>query len=112
MDVLQFTLGRFNRLAKKRDGFESVIQSLAAFFQAILYQHLGVNSARAVIQLGSVNRDGILDLLEEVLVIHDVAEVLILAVQPVGAADSLEQTVILHRLIDVKVSAGLAHRIR
>ena len=59
-----------------------------------------------MVQLRGVDRDGVLDLLEQVLVVDDVAEVLVVAVQPVGAADRLEQAVVLHRLVDVEVGAG------
>ena len=50
-------------------------------------------------------RDGVLDLLEEVLVIDDVTELLVLAVQPVRAADSLEQAMVLHALVNIQISA-------
>ena len=104
--MLQFALGRLHRLAEQGERFQRVIEPLPALLQAILQQHLGIDAAGAVIQLGGVDRDGVLDLLEQVLVVHDVAEVLVLAVQPVGAADGLEQAVILHRLVDVEVGAG------
>ena len=59
-----------------------------------------------MVQLGRVDRDGVLDLLEQVLVIDDVAEILVVAVEPVRAADRLEQAVVLHRLVDVEIGAG------
>ena len=76
------------------------------FLQTILKQHLGIGAARAVVQLGGIDGDGVLDLLEQVLVVHDVAEILVLAVEPVGPADGLEQAVVLHRLVDVEIGAG------
>ncbi len=99
-------LRRLDRLAEQGERFERVVEPLPALLQAILQQHLGIGAAGAVIQLGGVDRDGVLDLLEQVLVVDDVAEVLVLAVQPVGAADRLEQAVVLHRLVDVEIGAG------
>ena len=106
MDVLQLALGRLDRLAQQGQGLQRIVQALPALLEAILQQHLRVGPAGAVIQLGGVDRDGVLDLLEQVLVVDDVAEVLVLAVQPVGAADGLEQAVVLHGLVDVEVGAG------
>jgi hypothetical protein len=48
----------------------------------------------------------VLDLLEQILVVDDVAEVLVLAVQPVGAADRLKQAMVLHGFVDVEIGAG------
>ncbi len=56
--------------------------------------------------MNRINGNGILDLLEQVLVVHDVAEVLVLAVQAVDPADGLEEAVVLHGLINVKIGAG------
>ena len=39
---------------------------------------------------------------EQVLVVNDVAVILVVAVQPVHAADSLEQAVVLHLLVNVE----------
>src|SRR5207244_13298240 len=53
-----------------------------------------------------VDHDSVLHLFEQVLVVDDVAEVLVLTVEPVSAADGLKQAMVLHRLVDVEVSAG------
>ena len=106
VDVLQLALGRLHRLAEQRDGFQRVVQTLAALGQAVLQQDLGVGAAGAVVQLGGVNRDGVLDLLEQVLVVHDVAEVLVVAIEAVDAANGLEQAVVLHGLVDVEIGAA------
>ena len=45
-------------------------------------------------------------ILEQVLVVDDVAKILVLAVQPVGPTDRLEQAVVLHGLVDVEIGAG------
>ena len=59
-----------------------------------------------MIELRGVDGYSVFDLLEQVLVIHDVAKLLVLAVQPVDAADGLKQAVVLHGLIDVEIGAG------
>ena len=59
-----------------------------------------------MIEFGRVDRDGVLHLLEQILVVHDVAEVLILAIQAVDAADGLKEPVVLHGLVYVEISAG------
>ena len=99
-------LGGSTGSQSKSESFERVVEPFLALLQPILQQHLGVGAAGAVIQLRGVDGDGVLDLLEQVLVVHDVAEVLVLAVEPVGAADGLEQAVVLHRLVDVEIGAG------
>ena len=44
-----------------------------------------------------------LELSEQLLVIHDIAEVLTIIIETVDAANRLKQAVILHPLVDVKV---------
>ncbi len=76
------------------------------FFSRSCSSTSGLGPAGGVIQFRRVDRDGVLDLLEQILVVDDVAEILVFAVEPVRAADRLEQTVILHRLVDVEIGAG------
>ena len=71
-----------------------------------MQQNLGGGAAGAVIQVGGVHGHSLLDLLEQVFVVHDIPEVLVLAVEPVGAADGLEEAVVLHALVDVEVGAA------
>ena len=58
-----------------------------------------------MVDFRGVHRNGVFHLLEQVLVIDDVAKVLVFAIEPVGAADGLEQAVVLHGLVDVQVRA-------
>jgi len=58
-----------------------------------------------VIQLGGIKRDGVLDFLEQVFVIDDVAESF-LAVSTVDTAELPGQAVVLHGLVDVQISEG------
>ena len=59
-----------------------------------------------MIQFGGVDLDGALHLGQQVLVIDDVAEVLGFAVEAVDATDRLEETMVLHRFVDVEIGAG------
>ena len=54
----------------------------------------------------AINRDGVLHLLEQVLVIDNPAIFLVLAIEAVGAADGLKQAMVLHALVDVQDAAG------
>ena len=106
VNVLQLTLGRLYWLAQQEQGFQRSIQPFPAQCQPVLQHHLGVSAACTVVDLRGVHRNGFFHLLEQVLVIDDVAKVLVIAVQSVGAADCLEQTMVLHGLVDVQVRAG------
>ena len=105
VDMLQLPLRRLHVLAQQGQCLQRGVQPLLAFGQAVLQQHRRVCATRAGIQLGRVDRHGVLDFFEQVLVIDDVAKVFIVAVQPVGAANGLEQAMILHRFVDVQIGA-------
>lgn len=45
--------------------------------------------------VGAVDRDGLIYVLEQPLEVHDVPVVLVVAVQPGGAADGLEEVVVI-----------------
>jgi len=84
---------------------------LLTFFQAVLHEHLRVGSAGTCVQFRGIDLQGscafIIDqVLEEVFIVYNIAEILVLTVQPVSATDRLEQTVVLHGFVDVKISTG------
>ena len=106
MYVSQRILRRQYWLAQQRQRLQGNVKPLPAPGQPVLQQYLRRRPAGAVVELRGIDRKGILDFLEEILVIDDVAEILILPIQAVGAADRLKQAVILHRLVDIKISAG------
>ena len=106
MDVFQLALGRLHRLAQERKGFQRLIEPFPSLLETILQQHFRACAAVAVVEFGRIDRHRALHLLEQVFVVHDVAEGLVLAVEPVRAADGLEQAVVLHRLVDVEVGAA------
>ena len=56
--------------------------------------------------VGAVDRDGLLHVAEQLLEVDDVAVVLVVAVEPVGAADGLEQVVVVQLVVEVDVGAA------
>jgi hypothetical protein len=56
--------------------------------------------------VGAVDRDRLLHVVEQLLEVHDVAVVLVVAVEPVGAADGLEEVVVVQLVIEVDVGAA------
>jgi hypothetical protein len=54
----------------------------------------------------AVDRDGLLHVAEQLLEVDDVAVVLVVAVEPVGAADGLEQVVVAQLVVEVDVGAA------
>ena len=56
--------------------------------------------------VGIVDGDGVLHVLEQLLVVNDVAIVLVVAVKPVGPADGLEQSVVAHLVVEIDVGAA------
>ena len=81
-------------------------RGVPCLFEAVLQQHLRCGAAGAIVQLRGVNRDSVFHLLEQVLVVNDITKLFVIAIQPVGAADGLEQAVVLHGFVDVEVGAG------
>ena len=75
-------------------------------FSPVLEQALHVLGVVAVERLARVVPDGLLERAEEILVVDDVAVFLVLAVQAVYPADCLEETVVLHVLVDVETGRG------
>ena len=64
-------------------------------------------SALVDVQLvGAVDRDRLLHLAEQLLEVDDVAVVLVVAIEPVGAADGLEQVVVAQLVVEVDVRAA------
>src|SRR5689334_16326665 len=106
MDVLQFPFGWRHGVQEQREGPASCLQSLLTCFQSILKQHFRAWPACTGIQLRRVYRHRSLDLLEQVLVINDVAEGFVLSVEAIRATYGLEESMVLHRLINVEVRAA------
>src|SRR5581483_313928 len=105
MNMLQLALRGFYWLAQKRKLLQSSVEPLFALFEPILQQYLRRRPAGAVIQFGGIDCDGIFDFLEQILVIHDVAENFILAIEAINPAYGLEEPVVLHGFIDIEIRA-------
>ncbi len=101
MHVFEFTLWWLDWFNQQVNFFESTVEAFLALFQTVLQQHFGIGAAWTVIQFRRINCDRILNFFEQVFVIHDVTEILVFAVEAVDAADRLEETVILHGLVDI-----------
>ena len=64
MDVLQFPLGWLDRLDQQRQLLDGLVESLLALGQSVLDHDLGIGPQIAVVDLGSVDGDRLLDLFE------------------------------------------------
>ena len=107
MQELLHLTGLRHRLAEVVQRLAGVVELLSAFFQPVLETHVVIATvARVDVQLvRAIHRDGLLNVTEELLEIDDVAVVLVVAVEPVGAADGLEQVVVAQLVVEVDVGA-------
>ena len=99
-------MGWLHRFAQRLDRFARLFQPLAALAQPVFEQTFDVGAVVAVEGFARVVLDRLLQRLEEVLVVDDVAIFLVVAVEPVDPADGLEETVVPHLLVDVEVGGG------
>ena len=104
--VLAGVLRRFDRLTQRPHPFQRLVEVLAPLVEAVRQQALDVGLVVAVERAAGVVGDGRLQRVEQVAVVDDVAVVLVVAVEPVDAADGLEQAVVLHLLVDVQVGGA------
>ena len=104
--VLQRVFRRGNRLADGPDLLQGVVEILPRLLDAVGQQAFDVLGLVAVQCAAGVVGDSTFQGVEQVLVVDDVALVLVIAVEPVDAADGLEQAVVAHLLVDVQVSGG------
>lgn len=102
----EVVFGQLDGFTEEMQGFDGAVEAIAPFVEAILEEDLGVSAAVALVEFGSVNGDRVFDFAEEVFVIDDVAEVFVVAVEAVGAADGLEESVVLHTFVNVEVGAS------
>ena len=108
MEILLHLARRRHRLAKIAERFAGGIELFLPLHQPILELDVVVPSVALVdVQLvGAIDRDGLLHIPEQLLEIHDVAVILVVAVEPVGAADGLEQVVIVQLVVEIDVGAA------
>ena len=97
-----------DRLAQVAQRLASRVELLLALVQPVLEVDVVVASVALIdVQLvGAVDRDGLLHVAEQLLEIDDVAVVLVVAIEPVGAADGLEQVVVAQFVVEVDVGAA------
>ena len=106
-ELLHLTRWR-HRLAQVAERLAGGIELFPAFLEPVLQLDV-VRAAVALINVqlvGAIDRDGLLHVLEQLLEVHDVAVVLVVAVEPVGAADGLEEVVVVQLVIEVDVGAA------
>ena len=106
VDMLQVAFGRLHWFTNDRQSLNGVIQPCLAVFQSILEQDFRTYLTDGVRDFRGVDGDGVFHFGEEVAVIDDVAEILVLTVEAIGATDGLEEAMILHSLVDIEVGAG------
>ncbi|MDZ4066945.1 MAG: hypothetical protein U1E06_08840 [Tabrizicola sp.] len=93
--------GLFHGVQQPEPRIASGYQILARLFCPRRNQPLDIGSIEGVEGARGVILDGRFDLLEQVLVVNDIAVILVLPVQTVHPADSLEQPMVAHLLVDV-----------
>ena len=94
---------RLDRFAQRLDRLAGLLQPFHSPLEAVLQQAFHVFAVVALEGFARVFLDRALQRAEEVFVVDDVAVLLVLPVQPVDPADRLEETVVLHLLVDVEV---------
>ena len=97
-----------HRLAQVAQRLAGLVELLLALLQPVLEVDVVVAAAALVdVQLvGAVHRDRLLHVAEQLLEVDDVAVVLVVAIEPVGAADGLEQVVVAQLVVEVDVGAA------
>ena len=110
-EVVQVVLnlpGQRHRLAEIEERLSGSIELLPAFREPVLQLDVvGTPAALIDIELiGTVDRNGFLNVFIELLKIHDVAIDLVIAVEAVGAADGLKKVVIMQLVVQINVGAA------
>ena len=99
---------RGDRRTEIAERLATLVQPPPAFLQPILEIDVVVAAvACLVVQfVGVIDRDHLLHVGEEFLEIDDIAVVLVVAIQAVGAADGLEQGMVVQLVVQVDAGAG------
>gem|GEM_PF-5352267 len=96
-------------LARLRHGFAQIAKCFAgdlklvlSLHQPVLDDHVAIAAVGVDVQfVRGIDRDGVLHLLEQLLEVNDVAVILVVPVEPIGAADGLEEIVVAQLVIGV-----------
>ena len=110
MDVLDFTTRLLDTFAKLLDSIIHFLKIGYRSIMAILNKSFYILRIISFKSAGSIVLHCSLELSKQLLVIHDIAEILTIIIKTVDAANRLKQAVILHPLVDVKV--GTRRRIK
>src|SRR6266481_4704118 len=94
---------RFNWLTERPNGLLCLFQFLPSLLQAVLQKPGYIFLIVAIERAGCVLVHCSFEAFEEIFVINDVSVVFVIAVQPIHATDSLEQTVVAHLLIYIEI---------
>ena len=106
VEILVDRLRRFHRLGERTALFECLFEIALPGLDVVRQEPGDILLVVAGERPVRVILDRALDVLEEMLVVDDVPEILVLAVEPVHAADRLEERVVDHLLVDVEIGAG------
>lgn len=107
MEVLLHLARHSHRLTQVAQSFSGSIELRLALLQPVLHCNVTVIPPFVDVQLvRGVHGDRVLHLLKQLFVIDDMAIVLVVAVEAIGAANSLEQVVIAQLVVEVDVGAG------
>lgn len=113
MQKLLHLTGEGHRLAQVIQCLAGVDELLPALSSQAFHVDVVVTAVACInVQLvGAINRDGLLHVAEEFLEV-DMAVILVLPIQPVGAAYGLEQVVVVKCVVEVNVGAAWCIRSR
>ena len=106
MQIIKFVLRILNTLAQFIQFVEDLFEPLLCFSLAILQQPLHILISITLKGTGGVLLHGSRQIAKQLLVIHDIAEILILSIQTIDTADCLEQAMIVHGLVNIQICAG------
>ena len=85
---------------------EDLFKPLLCFSLAILQQTFHILIGITLKGTGGILLHGSGQITEQLLVIHDIAKILIFAIQAIDTADCLEQAMIVHGLVNIQICAG------
>ena len=108
VQVLLHLMRLCHGLTQVPDGLAGVIELFFALFQPVLQVNVIVTPvARINVQfVGAVHRDSLLYVAKQLFEIDDVAVVLVVAIQPVGAANGLKQVVVTQFIVQINIGAA------
>src|SRR5687767_10771517 len=86
--------------------FKPVVKLFLSFCEAVRQQTFDVICFKSFKSIRRVVIDGLVQAVEQVLVINNVSEILVLFFSAVYPADGLKQSVVLHLLVYIEIGTG------